>query len=118
MGVWCDQGLAGAYDRVVDDLNKMPGAQWFEGARLNYAENLLRYRDDQTALIFKGETKESKKITYTELYSQVAALAKSLKELGGHSRRSGGRIHAQYDGDHHRHAGRHFIGGGLVFLLA
>jgi acetoacetyl-CoA synthetase len=70
------------YDRVVDDLNKMPGAKWFEGARLNYAENLLRYRDEQTALIFKGEAQETKKITYKELYSQVAALAKSLKELG------------------------------------
>ena len=49
------------YTRVVDDLNKMPGARWFEGARLNYAENLLRYRDDQTALIFKGESPGTKK---------------------------------------------------------
>ena len=70
------------YDRVVDDLTRMPGAKWFEGARLNYAENLLRYRDQQTALIFKGEAQESRKITYQELYSQVAALAKSLKGAG------------------------------------
>lgn len=70
------------YDRVVDDLTKMPGAKWFEGAKLNFAENLLRFRDDRTALIFKGETKESKKITYAQLYSTVAALAKSLKALG------------------------------------
>jgi acetoacetyl-CoA synthetase len=32
------------YDQVVDDLNKMPGAKWFSGARLNFAENLLRQR--------------------------------------------------------------------------
>ncbi len=70
------------FDRVVDDPTKMPGAKWFEGARLNFAENLLRYRDDRTALIFKGESQESKKITYAQLYSQVAALAKSLKALG------------------------------------
>jgi acetoacetyl-CoA synthetase len=70
------------YDRVVDDPTKMPGAKWFEGARLNFAENLLRFRDDRTALIFKGETKESKRITYAQLYSTVAALAKSLKTLG------------------------------------
>ncbi len=70
------------YDRVVDDLTKMPGAKWFEGASLNFAENLLRFRDDRTALIFKGETKESKRITYAQLYSTVAALAKSLKTLG------------------------------------
>jgi acetoacetyl-CoA synthetase len=71
-----------SYDRVVDDPTKMPGAKWFEGARLNFAENLLRFRDDRTALIFKGETQESKKITYAQLYSQVAALAKSLRSLG------------------------------------
>src|SRR5210317_166877 len=41
------------YDQVVDDVTKMPGANWFSGAQLNFAENLLRYRDDQIALIFK-----------------------------------------------------------------
>ena len=35
------------YDQVVDDVGKMPGAKWFSGARLNFAENLLQYRDDQ-----------------------------------------------------------------------
>jgi acetoacetyl-CoA synthetase len=70
------------YDRVVDDLSRMPGANWFEGARLNFAENLLRYRDDQTALIFKGEEQASRKMTYAELYDQVASLARSLRELG------------------------------------
>jgi acetoacetyl-CoA synthetase len=70
------------YDRVVDDPTRMPGAKWFEGTRLNFAENLLRYRDERTALIFKGETQPSKKITYAQLYAQVAALAKSLKALG------------------------------------
>ena len=71
------------YDRVVDDLGQMPGAKWFEGARLNFAENLLRYRDDRMALIFKGEASGiAQSITYAELYSQVAALAKSLREEG------------------------------------
>jgi acetoacetyl-CoA synthetase len=70
------------YDRVVDDPTKMPGAKWFEGARLNFAENLLRFRDDRTALIFKGEAQESKRISYAELYSRVAALADSFKKLG------------------------------------
>jgi acetoacetyl-CoA synthetase len=70
------------YDRVVDDLGQMPGAKWFEGARLNFAENLLRYRDDRVALIFKGEVQEPRRITYAELYSQVAALALSLRLEG------------------------------------
>ena len=70
------------YDRVVDDLTKMPGAEWFPGARLNFAENLLRYRDDQTALIFKGEGRDSVRMTYAELYDEVARVAKALKEAG------------------------------------
>jgi acetoacetyl-CoA synthetase len=70
------------YDQVVDDPTKMPGARWFVGAELNFAENLLRYRDDRTALIFKGEGRESKKITYKELYARVAAVAKALRASG------------------------------------
>jgi len=70
------------YHTIVDDLNKMPGAQWFIGAKLNFAENLLRYRDDKIALIFKGEAQDSIKITYLELYDRVARLAKSLREAG------------------------------------
>jgi acetoacetyl-CoA synthetase len=70
------------YDKVIDDLSKFPGARWFSGARLNFAENLLRYRDDHIAFIFKGETQKSAKITYAELYDSVAHLAKSLRQIG------------------------------------
>jgi len=70
------------YDQVVDDVGKMPGAKWFSGARLNFAENLLRYRDDHTALIFKGEDRVNKRITYAELYDEVASVARSLKQAG------------------------------------
>ncbi len=70
------------YDQVVDDLGKMPGAKWFSGARLNFAENLLRYRDDQTALVFKGEDQDVSRITYAELYKEVAGIAASLRAAG------------------------------------
>ena len=70
------------YHEVIDDLNKMPGAKWFSGVRLNFAENLLRYRDDEVALIFKGEAHDSVKMTYAELYDEVARLAKALKDNG------------------------------------
>ena len=70
------------FDTVVDDTTKFPGAKWFPGARLNFAENLLRYRDDQLAFIFKGETQTSKQVTYAELYHLVAGLARSLRETG------------------------------------
>ncbi|HEX7235074.1 MAG TPA: AMP-binding protein, partial [Nitrosospira sp.] len=70
------------YDQVVDDLTKFPGARWFLGARLNFAENLLRYRDDHIAFLFQGETQTSRRMTYLELYDAVARLAYSLKESG------------------------------------
>ncbi|KPK20769.1 MAG: acetoacetyl-CoA synthetase, partial [Nitrospira bacterium SG8_3] len=70
------------YDQVIDDVNKMPGAKWFSGARLNFAENLLRYRDDQVALIFKGESQDSTSMTYSSLYEEVTQTAKSLREAG------------------------------------
>jgi acetoacetyl-CoA synthetase len=70
------------FDRVVDNVKKMPGAKWFEGARLNFAENLLRYRDDRPALIFKGEGRPSVHMTYAKLYDEVARVAASLKALG------------------------------------
>jgi len=69
------------YTEVVDDPGKMPGAKWFAGAYLNFAENLLRFRDDRTALIFKGEGR-AVRLTYARLYDEVARLADSLKRLG------------------------------------
>ena len=70
-------------ERVVDDPGKMPGARWFEGARLNFAENLLRYRDDRIALTFKGESRpDPVSVTYAQLYDRVARLAKSLRDMG------------------------------------
>jgi acetoacetyl-CoA synthetase len=70
------------YDKVIDDANKMPGARWFEGARLNFAENLLRYRDDRPALVFRGEDQVRRTLTYAQLYDEVARVAKALKQAG------------------------------------
>ena len=66
------------FNEVVDDLSKFPGAKWFSGARLNFAENLLRYKDDKTVFIFRGETQKSARITYAELYATVASLHKFM----------------------------------------
>ena len=70
------------YGQIIDDLGKMPGAKWFSGTRLNFAENLLRYRDNQTALIFKGEDQVAARMTYAELYDEVARVAISLRAAG------------------------------------
>ncbi|MEM3566329.1 MAG: acetoacetate--CoA ligase [Candidatus Bathyarchaeia archaeon] len=82
--VWEFVGIKASrtYTQVVDDLSKFPGARWFIGARLNFAENLLRYRDNHIAFIFRGETGRLAKITYAELYKSVARLANSLREVG------------------------------------
>ncbi len=68
--------------QVIDDPAKMPGARWFDGARLNFAENLLRFRDDHTALIFWGEDCRRASLTYAELYDQVSRMAGALKAAG------------------------------------
>jgi len=70
------------YDQVVDDPAKMPGARWFPGARLNFAENLLRYRDDRPAILFKGETQPVQRLSYAELYSAVSRVASALRDSG------------------------------------
>jgi len=70
------------YGKVVDDLNKFPGAEWFVGAELNFAENLLRYKDKETALINKCETKPSVSITYEELHKMVGGLSTALRAQG------------------------------------
>ncbi len=59
-----------------------PGAKWFPGARLNFAENLLRYRDDREALVSILETGARRSLTYGELYRKVAACAASLRAEG------------------------------------
>ena len=60
----------------------MPGAQWFRGAELNYAEHALRRRDNRLAVLFSSETRPIETITYTELYLQVAATATGLRNMG------------------------------------
>jgi acetoacetyl-CoA synthetase len=82
--IWefCGVIASHGYDRVVDDPARLPGARWFPGARLNFAENLLRYRDERTAIIFKGEGRGTLRLSYGELFERVARLAGSLRAAG------------------------------------
>ena len=70
------------WDKVLIHADQMPGAQWFEGARLNFAENMLRFRDDREAIIAWTENGERRSITYAELYKAVAKLANALRDDG------------------------------------
>jgi len=69
------------YDTILTNP-VMPGAKWFEGARLNFAENLLRYRDNSIAIISQNESGVTNRITYDELYQKVSICAVGLRELG------------------------------------
>ncbi|MFQ5559189.1 MAG: acetoacetate--CoA ligase, partial [Nitrospinota bacterium] len=60
----------------------MPGARFFPGARLNFAENLLRFQDDLPAIVSISESRKTVRLTYSELFSEVSKLAHTLKKAG------------------------------------
>lgn len=82
--VWNFCGIKSSekYTSVVDDTKKMPGAKWFQGSKLNFAENLLSRKDDHIALIFRGEDSVKRTLTYADLFEQVRRSAAGLKKLG------------------------------------
>jgi acetoacetyl-CoA synthetase len=82
--VWDFAGVIGEKGQApyLADPGHMPGAKWFPGARLNFAQNLLRRRDDEAAMVFWGENKVRRKLTFRELYDQVSSTAQALRALG------------------------------------
>lgn len=67
----------------VDDLSKFPGASWFVDAKLNYAENILRFSSSSAAaIVFRGENKIRQELSHKELYEQVVRLAEALRKDG------------------------------------
>ena len=82
--VWDYTGIVSSrrFEKVVDDLGKFPGAKWFPGARLNFAENLLRHRDDSVALVSRTEEGRLSQTTYSDLYQKVGNLANALRKMG------------------------------------
>ena len=76
------------WDDVVLGLDRMGppdpelGPRWFGGARLNFAENLLRYRDEREALVFWNERGRGRTLTYRELADQVGMVAAALERQG------------------------------------
>lgn len=71
------------YEKTVDDIRKFPGAKWFPGCRLNYAENLLRHEaNDEPCLIFRGEDKVRRVLSWKDVTEQTFRLATALRELG------------------------------------
>jgi acetoacetyl-CoA synthetase len=64
------------------DSHRMPGAKWFPQAKLNYAENLLRRRDDQVGMIFWGEHKFRRHLSFGDIYDEVSKLAQAFRAMG------------------------------------
>src|ERR1700719_2499133 len=67
---------------AVDQPHAMPGARFFPAATLNFAANLLRYDDDQPALVFRNERGTRRTLSYRELRTQVARVADGLRSAG------------------------------------
>ena len=82
--VWefCGIRASGDFDEVLVDAGKMPGARWFPGVRLNFAQNLLRYKDDRVALLARNEWGHKREFTYAQLHEEVGRLAHALREAG------------------------------------
>jgi acetoacetyl-CoA synthetase len=76
---------------VLVDGGKMPGAKWFPDARLNFAENLLRRGDRGDALVFWDERGPQRRVSYSDLTSDVSRAAQALAQLG---LRAGDRVAA------------------------
>jgi acetoacetyl-CoA synthetase len=67
---------------ILEDGERFPGARWFPGAQLNYAENLLRRDDDRTAVIGLLEDGRRRTLTHGELFNEVSRLAAALRDAG------------------------------------
>ncbi len=67
---------------MLVDGDKMPGAQWFPDAKLNFAENLLRRRDDEPAMVFWGEDKVRRRMSFAEVYDAVSRTAQAMSAAG------------------------------------
>ena len=88
-------------EQLVENLDKLPGAKWFPDAKLNFAENLLRFaqrRPEQIACTESNENGVMQSITYSELFHKVAKLALELKTLGV---AEGDRVAAISTNSHH-----------------
>lgn len=82
--VWdfCEIRCSQSAQQPILDATRMPGAQWFVGALLNYAENLIAVGDDSIAIIFRNEGGQRRQLTRRELRAEVARVADGLKQAG------------------------------------
>ncbi len=80
--IWEHFEVEGGYEQVLADRS-MPGAKWFTGAEVNYAEHAFRGKpDERVAIVHAGELRDQAEVTWGELREQVAGIAAGLRALG------------------------------------
>lgn len=81
--IWDYCGVIGEKgERILADGDRMPGARFFPDARLNFAENLLRKDGSEDALVFRGEDKVERRLSWSELRGLVSRLQQLLVSIG------------------------------------
>ena len=81
--VWDYCGIVGDKgNRIVADEEKLPGAEYFPDAKLNYAENLLKFTGGGDALVFRCEDKIDRRVSWDELHALVSRLQQAFSKLG------------------------------------
>ena len=81
--VWDFCGVIGDKGPVImENAGKMPGGRFFPQGKINFAENLLRRRDDVAAVVFRGEDKVEQRLSFRDLYDRVSQLRQVLQANG------------------------------------
>jgi acetoacetyl-CoA synthetase len=82
--VWefCGIRATGDFEPALVDGDEMLAARWFPNVQLNFAQNLLRFKDDRPALIFRNEWGHEREISYAELQVRVGRIAHALRQAG------------------------------------
>lgn len=85
--VWefCGIRANGEFEPALVDGDKMPGAHWFPNVKLNFTQNLLRFKDDKLALVFRNEWGHQRELTYAQLHAEVGRVAHALAAAGVHA---------------------------------
>jgi acetoacetyl-CoA synthetase len=82
--IWdfCDVQATMSYNQVTSNLDQFPGTTWFPGSELNFAANLMRYTDNQVAMVGILENGQRCSYTYAELKEEVERLASAMRRHG------------------------------------
>ncbi len=120
--VWDYAGIIGTRgERTLVHAERMPGAQWFPDAKLNFAENLLARRGADAAadaLVFRGEEKSSRRLSHAELEERVSQCAQALAAMGVGVGDRVGALRREHARGRHRDARRDVARRDLVVVLA